>query len=203
MPINSKTLFASFIALAFAFTGLSRNADEISPLLIGSEVPNVSVTDKDGNKVQLSSIIGEQGTIIVFYRGGWCPYCSRHMQELAQVESELLKLGYQIIAISPESPELVKEASEKNPGNYHLYSDSSFEAADAFGVSFDLPKEMAEHIKEVKNIDLTRLPVPAVFISTPSKHISFQYADPNFRFRLPGDLLLAAAKSSKRFHQKD
>jgi len=202
MQIHSKTLLASLLALAFAVTGLSRNANEISPLLIGSEIPNVSVTDKDGNKTELASIIEGKGTVIVFYRGGWCPYCSRHMKELAGIDNELLELGYQIIAISPDTPEKVKEASEHIEGNYRLYSDSSFEAAEAFGIAFDLPENMAQRMSS-KGLDLKQLPVPAVFISTPSKHISFQYADPNYRFRIPADLVLAAAKSSARFHQKN
>lgn len=198
-------------AIACPSIASARNANDITPLLIGSDIPAVSLTDKNGEIVELSTLLKGKHTIIIFYRGGWCPYCNKHLKELADAEQALLDLGYQIIAISPDSPERIKPASQKLKPHYELYSDSSLEVADAFGISFTLTDRSAKRLASF-GMDLAahsgglnenKLPVPSVFISTPKMRISFQYADSNYKNRIPGDLLIAAAKTSLGFDRKN
>jgi len=47
------------------------SATEVRPLLIGSEVPSVSVLALDGSAVNLRDVIGKKKAVVVFYRGGW------------------------------------------------------------------------------------------------------------------------------------
>jgi peroxiredoxin len=130
---------------------------------------------------------------------------------LSAIEPDLLALGYQIIAISPDSPDRIKESELELEPKYTLYSDASLAAADAFGVSWNPSEKNLVNMKENYGHDLvaysggknkmSRLPVPSVFIITADGEISFHYADPSrARYRIPGDLLLAASKSSLRFH---
>jgi len=46
-------------------------ADKIRPLLIGAEIPDVTVGDLQGNSVRLRDIVSHKPTIMIFYRGGW------------------------------------------------------------------------------------------------------------------------------------
>lgn len=55
---------------------------------------------------------------------------------------------------------------------------------DAFGVSYE-------------NKRRGKLPVPSVFLVTPELGISFQYVDPNYKYRISSDLLLAADNSKE------
>lgn len=50
--------------------------------------------------ITLHEVIKVKPTVFVFYRGGWCPYCTRQMSELAQIEEQILEMGYQIVGIS-------------------------------------------------------------------------------------------------------
>jgi len=201
-----STILFEFVSLTLAAVSaisspLSRNADEVAPLLIGAEIPHVAIVGANGETTQLSSILDGKPSVIIFYRGGWCPYCNLHLKELADIEQELLDLGFQIIAISPDSVDRVKEATAKLKSKYKLYSDASFHAADAFGISYNLSKKASERMKS-RGLNPDKLLVPSVFISTPDSVVSFQYVDPNFRFRISGNLLLAAAKASAEFHIK-
>ncbi|MCH6258529.1 AhpC/TSA family protein [Puniceicoccaceae bacterium K14] len=196
-----------FIFIAFAVsTKASVGANSIRPVLIGSDAPNAAVLDSEGKSVELAEIYDGKPTIVVFYRGGWCPYCNTHLQELVEVEPQLIELGYQIIALSPDAPSKLQESTEKGGLNYSLFSDSPHEAAEAFGVAFTLEERTLERYKKKDRlggwsdgVNQDKLPVPSVFIVTGDQKIAFQYVDPNFRSRMPGDLLLAAAKSSLRF----
>lgn len=177
------TLFALFIG---SLSLQARNADEVTPLLIGSSVPKVNVVDEKGTQHFLPALMQGKHSIVVFYRGGWCPYCSLQMQELAAAEAQFIELGYQIIGISPDTPEMISTIEKDGELPYALYSDSSFAAAEAFGIDFTRSSRKPER---------NRLPVSSVFIVTPDSKIAFSYVNPDYRIRIPGALLLAAAEA--------
>ncbi len=51
--------------------GVAASAEQIQPLLIGSEIPELTLTAADGKSVDLRRLTSEQRTILIFYRGGW------------------------------------------------------------------------------------------------------------------------------------
>lgn len=201
-----RHLLALALTTIVAVSLHARKAEEVTPLLIGSPTPKITLVDEKGVEQYLPALLKGKRSILVFYRGGWCPYCSTQMQELAQAESELLELGYQIIGISPDSPEMLGSVEKEGELPYTLLSDSSVEAAKAFGIDFQLAKTTLVKYEGYgidlgaasggKNKDL--LPVPSVFIVSPDNKIAFSYVNPDYRVRIPGDLLLAAAKAAKK-----
>ncbi len=205
-----KILASLLLVSLFTTTLSARKANEVTPILIGSKVPDAKLRDQKGNDVSLHDVVGNKHTAVIFYRGSWCPYCNTHLRELAEIESDLIEMGFQIVAISPDSPEMLNTTDEKHTLNYALYSDSDFEASDAFGISFELPQANIAKLKTFGiNLEKSsggknknRLPVSSVFLVTPSKDVSFHHVDPNYKFRIPGKLLLAAAESSLKFHKK-
>jgi len=160
---------------------MGKSANEANPLLIGSQVPKANLADQKGKDVQLTDILKGKSSVVIFYRGSWCPYCNTQLSELASIESDLKKLGYQIVAISPDAPESLNVTDAKHDLGYQLYSDSRYQAMEAFGIDFDSRRG--------------KLPVPSVFLVTPDLEISFQYVNPNYKFRIPAKLLLAAAEA--------
>lgn len=201
-----RLLLAITLAALAAVSLQARKAEEVTPLLIGSSTPKVTLVDEKGVEQYLPSLLQGKHSIIVFYRGGWCPYCSTQMQELAQAESELLDLGYQIIGVSPDSPQMLASIEKDGELPYTLLSDSSIAAAEGFGINFELGKATLLKYKGF-GIDLNKssgglnknqLPVPSVFIITPDNKIAFTYVNPDYRERVPGDLLVAAAKAVKK-----
>lgn len=179
------------------------SAEEIHPLLTGMKIPNVIVNNANGSPLHLYEAIEKQPTVLIFYRGGWCPYCNIHMGQLQSAEPELLKLGYQILAISADRPEKLRESIEKKHLNYTLLSDSSMACAQAFGIAFQVDEKTIERYKSY-NMDLEEasglthhlLPVPAAFIIGTDGIIKFEYLNPNYKVRLDPDVLLAAARAA-------
>lgn len=200
-----KTIIAALALFCATTLSLARTAEEVTPILIGSSVPKVNLADEKGIEQFLPALLKGKYSIIVFYRGGWCPYCNTQMQELAEAESQFLNLGYQIIGISPDSPQTLATVEKDGDIAYNLYSDSGLEVTEAFGIDFSLGKQTLLKYKDY-GIDLAkasggknkdRLPVPAVFIVTPDNKIAFSYVNPDYKTRVPGNLLLAAAKAIK------
>lgn len=203
--LKSAFLLIAFLALHFS-TAFSQDyaasADKVSPLLISSQIPDVTVKDIDGKDVNLREAIAKQPTILIFYRGGWCPYCSRHLADLQKIEDELYEIGYQILAISPDRPEKLKATLQKNELDYTLLSDSPMTATKAFGLAFKVEQETVERyetigidLEEDSGFDHHLLPAPAVYILNTAGIVKFNYVNPNYKERIKGDVLLTAARA--------
>ncbi len=179
--------------------------EDTHPLGVGASVPDVAVRTLDGESVSLREKIAEKPTVLIFYRGGWCPYCNTHLAKLQQIEPKLVELGYQVLAVSPDRPEKLKETLDKNNLNYALLSDSSMAAARDFGLAFRVSNETVEKYKEY-SIDLVDasgeshhlLPVPAAYVVDTDGVIHFAYTNPDYRTRIEPKALLAAAEEAAK-----
>ncbi|MGF1668890.1 MAG: peroxiredoxin-like family protein [Balneolaceae bacterium] len=177
-----------------------QNAMDIKPLLVGMQVPDVVLKDTNNKNVRLIDEVRKKPTAIIFYRGGWCPFCNEHLVELREIENELYDLGINIFAISPDSPQFLSETLADQEIGYHLLSDQKMECAQKFGVAFQLDSETVERYK-ANGLDLVKrsgydhhlLPVPAVFLVDTDGVIQFQYVNPDFKVRISSEVLLAAA----------
>lgn len=189
------------------------NAEDISPVLSGTKIPDVTLTDINGNTVDLLNRVSGKSAILIFYRGGWCPFCNLQLSQIQKIDSDLVALGYEILAISPDRPDELKKSIEKHNIEYTLLSDSSMNACLKFGIAFKVADEIIEKYKSYE-IDLEAssglnhhlLPVPSVFIVGTDGIIKFEYINPNYKIRLDPDVLMAAAvaalnKSIQKLYQ--
>jgi peroxiredoxin len=184
---------------------LAPSANETKPLDVGAKVPNVNLSDLSGKSVAINDILANKPSIIVFYRGSWCPYCNRQLAGLGEIESKILNLGFQIIAISPDGPDGLKKMINKNHLNYGLYSDSKMAASSAFGLSFQLTDKIIKayhgygiELPIIPNGEGRWLPVPAVFIVDKSGLIRYKFSNPDYKVRLSNESLLVAAESASK-----
>lgn len=183
---------------------IANDVTKVSPLLIGATIPDLTLLDIDDQPVSLKKLVAEKPTMFIFYRGGWCPYCNLHLSELKQVEEEISSLGWQIVAISVDRPEVLKETLTEGALNYTLLSDSPAEAIKAFGLAYEVEQSVVERYKDA-GIDFEKnsgykhhiLPAPAVYLVNTEGKIRFQYVNPNYKERINGEILLAAAKAYK------
>ncbi len=186
-----------------AESAVADSAQEIKPLLIGASVPDVTLKTEEGKPLKLKKTVTDKPAVVIFYRGGWCPYCNLQLGQLQGIEADLLELGYQLLAISPDRPSKLAESREKKELSYTLLSDSKMAAAKAFGIAFRVADETLEQYDEY-GIDLEEasgsthhlLPVPAVFIVGTDGRIKFSYVNPDYKTRLAPDVLLEAAESA-------
>lgn len=176
------------------------NATDISPLLIGEKIPKVHIPAANGVLFDLNSHIMQQPTILIFYRGGWCPYCNKELSGIQEIQDKLVKMGYQIIAISTDSPENLNTTSIKHKLDYTLLSDADLAIARQFGIAFKAPevylKTLAQSTagKDVEELLL----VPSVFIIDKTGIIQFEYINPDFKQRISPDLLQAVALALRK-----
>ncbi|OMQ12973.1 peroxiredoxin-like family protein [[Flexibacter] sp. ATCC 35103] len=196
-----KLLFMFLVALTSvtnAQNAIPKSATDIAPLLIGEKIPDITLKSSENTAVQISDLLKKKKTVLVFYRGGWCPYCNLHLQAMAEAEKQILDLGYQIIAVSPDSAENLKSTEQKDNVKYTLLSDSKGELIKAVGIAFEAPENYKSVINVHSNgINTSFLPVPSVFVVNTESDILFEYVSPDFKQRITTELLVSILKNLK------
>ena len=165
-------------------------------------MPDVKLTTLQGKPTTLKSQVGGKPAILIFYRGGWCPFCNLQLSELRTMQKQVEALGYRVIAISPEVPTELKATMTKDKLDYTLLSDSKADALRAFGIGYRLDDTTYTKYKGF-GLDLEKrsgethhaLPVPSVFIVDGDGVLQFSYSHPDYRVRVPGSVVLEAAKA--------
>ena len=80
----TRTLGIWLLSSLVVFAGLqpADSQETVAPLAVGSTAPAAIVKTAEGTAVDLGELVRTKPTILIFYRGGWCPYCNTHLAEL-------------------------------------------------------------------------------------------------------------------------
>lgn len=195
-------LIGLFTALwmAPALAGIPDDPTLVRPLPHGARAPAFSARTVDGVLRTFSPDGYSKPTIVLFYRGGWCPYCNMQLSDMRLVEPKLRDSGFEIVFLSTDQPKLLYSSLKAADIHYTLLSDNHLRAARAFHVAYHLDDSTLAKQREY-GVDLERttgtkqheLPVPSVFIIDKSGTIRFVYSNPDYTVRLSADALWAAA----------
>ena len=200
-----RMLFAALIASSIVHaSALPVGAEHAQPLGVGEAVPSASLTAPDGAELDLRELVLAQPSVIIVYRGGWCPYCNTHLGELATIEAELAAVGFRIIAFSPEQASTLAAAAQENPPQPGrlILSDRAMQASSALGLAYELPPALHERYLGY-GLDLAPvpdspekhwLPVPAAYVVDQKGNISFAFTHTDIKQRVDLQELLAAAR---------
>jgi peroxiredoxin len=188
------------LASAVGRAEFAPDAQSARPLRVGDRAPDFTATHADGTPYVFSASRLRQPYVLIFYRGGWCPYCNTQLADMHSVEPKLRAAGFAVLFLSTDRPELLHSSLKDQTVSYTLLSDPELKAAQAFHIAFHLDDEhYAEQLKWGVDLEKTTgtkahaLPVPSVFIIDAAGVIRFVYSNPDFRVRLSAQELSQAA----------
>lgn len=192
-PLLATTVLA--ISSAFA-------ADSPKQAAKGDMIPDITLKDASGAEVRLRNTVKSKPAVLIFYRGGWCPFCTKHLMALNEIQGDLTGAGFQILAISADQPSKLTEPPGHNELKYTLLSDSTMKGSVAFGISHQVPDELVAKYKTNYQIDLEAasgevhhtLPHPAVFLVDQEGVIRYAHVNPDYKQRLDPAKILESAK---------
>jgi peroxiredoxin len=198
----SADLLPAEVVEAFAAdqTALAAGGVPVHAVTPGDTIAPFALPDAAGQTRTLDELIAEGPAVIVFYRGGWCPYCNL---TLRTYEHELLpQLGAysaRLVAISPETPDASLSTQQKHELTYTVLSDRGTAVATALGIVFE-PSQAGLEAQRTLGIDIrttradhnTTLPMPTVLI-VDQDHVA-RYVDihPDYTGRTEASEILAA-----------
>lgn len=189
-PAQAQALIAAQIE------DLRAGGAEAGVLPPGSAIPDLSLPDQEGRMVQLRAI---GPAVIVFYRGGWCPYCNLTLRAWQKRLGDLAARGARLVAISPELPDNTMTTAERNGLGFSVLSDTAGAAMEAFGIAFALPQPLRElygrfghDLAAVNGETGWHLPMPATFVIDGAGQVVFARSGADYRRRTEPDEALAA-----------
>lgn len=209
--LRMRLFVSCWVALGLASSVMAQELPEIAqsaeatkPLEAGQPAPEVALQQTDGEAVELASLYEQQPVVLVFFRGGWCPICTRHTQALIKSYPRIQELGAELVGISPDSPATSKENVIGNSIPFPILSDAKLEAARRFGLAFSVDQQTLKRykgfgidLKEASGQDHQSLPVPAVYIVDKSGEIVFAHSNPDYRQRLDVEKIVAEVRGLK------
>lgn len=157
----------------------------------GDLAPAFSGVDLQGNVVNSKDLLKQGEVVLVFYRGVWCPYCTKHLAVLQDSLGELTSRGAQLVVITPEQPSFIKETISKSGATFSILSDPQYQIMEDFGVAFHLSKETVPRYFNIV-VNKTRksngneedvLPVPATFVIGQDGKVVYRHFDTDYTKR--------------------
>ena len=184
-----------------ALAGIPDSPQQVQPLSVGARAPIFSARTTEGALRTFEPDSYKKPMVVIFYRGGWCPYCNAQLSDLHLVEPQLRKSGFEIVFLSTDRHELLYSSLKATDIHYTLLSDNRLEAAKSFHVAYHVDDATIAKMREY-GVDLEastgtkqhELPVPSVFIIDTSGTIRFVYSNPDYKVRLGADELWTAAQ---------
>ena len=77
----------------------------------GMKAPDFSLPNVNGETIQLSQLLAQGPVVLIFYRGGWCPYCNLALRSYQAILPEIKQAGATLVAVSPQTPDNSLSAS--------------------------------------------------------------------------------------------
>lgn len=103
----------TLLILSFTVRSLSAEDHSSAHLKVGDMIPDVVLRNADSKKVSLRDQVSSKPAVLIFYRGGWCPFCTKHLMGLIDIKDELVGGGYQLLAISADQPTKIKKTPNR------------------------------------------------------------------------------------------
>jgi len=171
----------------------------------GDPMPPFLLPDHTGRLVALDALVAKGPVAITFARGHWCPYCRIAVSALAEIATEAIEAGAQIVAIVPDRQEYAAKLRAEANAPFPVLTDIDNAYALSLGLVFWVGDEIRQHMlargadpSQSQGNDSWFVPVPATFIVGRDGNVLERHVDPDYRRRMGVEAVLAALTSAAR-----
>ncbi len=142
---NVVLLLAVFVvAVAGVWLGMASRTSQSAPIEVeeefhsklteGTIFPDLTLVDEAGDLVQTSSLIGEQGTVVLFMELG-CPPCEIVCERWQGMLDDSATGGMKVIGISTSPPRHVIGYKVEQGLRFPVYSDTTYQFVKTYEVT--------------------------------------------------------------------
>lgn len=168
---------------------------------VGDRIALPVLRSVDDRPIDLAEAAAGRPVVLVFYRGGWCPYCNATLRAYAEALPRIEAAGGTLIAVTPESAERASETARDDKLAFPVAVDVGNRFAEALGLAFALPDDLRPLYREIgidlpaRNGDASHgLPIPATYVLDASGRVAFAHVDADFTRRADPEAAVAAVE---------
>ncbi len=168
---------------------------------MGDPAPLFELSNAAGQPVKLEEQLKQGPVVLVWFRGGWCPYCNLQLQAMQEALPRIAEQGARVLAMSPQKPEHSAKTIQDSKLAFEVLTDVANKVAKQYGIAFKLPDVAAAPMSQ--NVDLNayngdaslELPLSATYIVDGSGVIRYAFLNADYRLRAePADIVAALKK---------
>ncbi len=197
--MQSRMALADFDTLRQAEMQVQATMAEKMLLQPGDRAPDFALIDQNGASVRLADHLALGPVVLLFSRGGWCPFCTIWLRAWQDSLPQLHDAGGSLLAIFPQEAAACGRTAERDLLAYPVLSDPGGKVASSYGVIVDLP-EVARPLFLRLGHDLPRIngsgtwdvPLPSTFVIAPNGSIAMSHADVTLPNRLEPEAAIRA-----------
>jgi peroxiredoxin len=167
---------------------------------IGAVLPDAALLDLHGVATTLYAAAGDGASVLVFYRGAWCPFGNIALSAYQeQLLPQLTERGVKLVAISPQQPNGSLTMQQKHKLGFTVVSDPGNTIAGRLGI-LTRPSQEARAAQLQLGLDLTSVnadgsvtvPMPATVILDAARTVRWIDVHPDHSTRTGPQQILSA-----------
>jgi peroxiredoxin len=178
-----------FLFILLLVVVISQAQEKPEGLFINSKAPDFKAKDQSGVEINLKDLRKKGPVVVFFYRGNWCPYCTKELTRLQDSLSLITEKGAQVVAITPEASEGIAKTIEKTKAVFPIIYDEEMKISKGYKVGFQVDDRTTERYKSFGNDLLVInnqkqkawLPVPAVYIINKEGTVTYRYFNEDYK----------------------
>jgi len=160
-------------------------------LNVGDRAPDFVAYDQAGKQVELKKLLETGPVVLFFYRGKWCPVCSRYLNDYQDSIKMIVDQGFNVVAVTPETIDNVEQTVKVHNITFTVLYDCQEQIMKDYDVMFTVTRAYQDLIQKKLNIsiaenngrDVAHLPVPATYIINRDGIIVARQFNPDYRVR--------------------
>lgn len=180
---------------------LGANENDLG-LKAGKSVPDFTSHSYDGKTVTLGKLLEDAPLMVIFYRGGWCPFCNYQVRQITQAYAKFQQRHVMPVLISVDQTEGAALVQQSYDIPFPVLSDPELAAHESFNAVIELDDA---HVKKYKNygIDLEawsgqnhhKIAAPAVFLVGKDGKVLWSHVALDFKTRPDVEQMLGVIDS--------
>lgn len=180
--------FALFLTAGFAYWTLVGSAYEerthrAAPGEVVAELAGMELPDQDGRPVRL---LGEGKTVLVLYRGFWCPFCRQELVQIEKHRAEFERRGVRLVASSVDAPDKLTTMRTSAGAGFPFLSDPAGRLLDLLDVRHAGGGHEGQDVAQ-----------SATFVLGPDGKVLWRHLAANYRQRPEPAAVLAAVDAAQ------
>lgn len=193
-PAEVRETFSRAIETVAA-TGIEESAKQV-----GDTAPDAELESWDGEARRLSELWSDGPIVLMWYRGGWCPYCNIQLRAMQKKLAEIEGAGAKLVVLSPEVPEKSQRTVQENNLEMVVLFDKNNQVAREYGIVFELPESIVPiyrdklKLAEYNGNDAMELPLAATYVINQTGKITYAFLDADYKKRAEPDEVIEAVR---------
>ncbi|TVZ41093.1 peroxiredoxin [Alteromonadaceae bacterium 2753L.S.0a.02] len=156
----------------------------------GSMVADFTINDHTGNPTPFHNLVSKGPLLVIFYRGGWCPYCNRQIYSLTQAWPEFKKRKVLPVLISVDKPDASAMAVRTYEIPFPVLSDPKLVAHNIFNVAMQVDDNLAKKyrgygivLEDWSGEEHHKIAVASAFLIDTTSKVLWSHSDTNYKKR--------------------